>query len=537
MTEIRIHPDFPAWREAARHLLRSQTPPEDVLWSDGSDGQLPLNRFAQPPTFTGAAAAADARVPSQFIPMAKTVSHHRDQQRWPLLYRLLWRLTHGEPHLLSISVDDDVHQAEAMEKAVRRDVHKSHAFVRFRRVERAGDEGPTEHFVAFHRPDHFIVPLTAPWFARRFAVMHWTLLTPDASASWDGHQLCFGPGVSASEAPAADALEELWRTYYANIFNPARVKVKAMKKEMPLRHWPTLPETDLIDQLLREAPARVEAMMKANRGTSASALEGCPRADSAAQFVPMTLELPVLRDAANKCRGCDIYCNATQVVFGEGPATAEVMFVGEQPGDQEDLAGKPFVGPSGQLLDGALVEAGIDRGQVYVTNAVKHFKFEPRGPRRIHAKPNAREMAACRPWLEAEIASVRPKLIVCLGATAAQSLMGPQFRITRERGRVFADTAWAPALVATVHPSSILRQPDAESREQAHREFVDDLKIVKEQMMQISRPSAEASARRVRGPRGDQAGNGVVTPTMVAETRRSSGGTHAPSPADQPRLF
>ncbi len=223
----------------------------------------------------------------------------------------------------------------------------------------------------------------------------------------------------------------------------------------------------------------------------------CPGAGSAASYIPVKMELSVLRSAAAKCKGCDLYCNATQVVFGQGPPTASVMFVGEQPGDQEDRAGAPFVGPSGKLLDTALEEAGIDRAEAYVTNAVKHFKFELRGGRRIHSKPNARETAACRPWLAAEITTVRPKLIVCLGATAAQSLMGNQFRITRDRGKVFTGTQWAPALVATNHPSAILRAPDHQAREDSYRHFVHDLAIVRVEMNHITRLQANAHAKNV----------------------------------------
>jgi DNA polymerase len=231
-----------------------------------------------------------------------------------------------------------------------------------------------------------------------------------------------------------------------------------------------LPETQLIDELLKKANSRVEVMMEATKQRPAPA--------TAADFVPKSFELTVLADAAAGCKGCDLYCHATQTVFGEGRADSSVMFVGEQPGDNEDLAGKPFVGPAGKMFDRGLDDAGIDRATVYVTNAVKHFKFEQRGTRRIHAKPNAREMSACRPWLEAEIKAIKPKLIVCLGATAAQTLMGPQFRITRDRGNVFTEQSWAPALIATHHPSAILRMPDAESRRQAYQAFVDDLKIV-----------------------------------------------------------
>jgi uracil-DNA glycosylase family protein len=190
---------------------------------------------------------------------------------------------------------------------------------------------------------------------------------------------------------------------------------------------------------------------------------------------PDTLSLASLREAAAHCTACHLYKLGTQTVFGEGPKRAVMMLVGEQPGDSEDLAGKPFVGPAGKIMDRALEEAGIDRSQVYVTNAVKHFKWEPRGKRRIHQKPNSREIAACRPWLEAELRSVKPNLVVAMGATAAQTIFGPGFRVTRERGKVLSSKL-APRVLATVHPSSLLRQPDEESRQREYKHFVADLK-------------------------------------------------------------
>jgi uracil-DNA glycosylase family protein len=191
--------------------------------------------------------------------------------------------------------------------------------------------------------------------------------------------------------------------------------------------------------------------------------------------------LDALRLAATGCQGCDLYTMGTQTVFGEGPPTAEVMFVGEQPGDYEDREGKPFVGPAGRLLDSALEEVGIDRSRVYVTNAVKHFKWTAgRGKRRIHSKPNAREIRACRPWLDAELDDVKPRVIVVLGATAAQALLGASFRVTQQRGRAIEDTGLAPYVLATVHPASILRAPDPETRESEEHAFVDDLRTVKQ---------------------------------------------------------
>src|SRR4030081_867858 len=191
---------------------------------------------------------------------------------------------------------------------------------------------------------------------------------------------------------------------------------------------------------------------------------------------PDSSSLSIVREAAEHCTACHLYKLATQTVFGEGPKKTALMLVGEQPGDYEDVAGKPFVGPAGKIMDRALEEAGIDRKEVYVTNAVKHFKWEPRGKRRIHQKPNAREIAACRPWLEAELRIVKPKLVVLLGATAAQTIFGSSFRVTRERGKVLS-SKFAPKIVATVHPSSLLRQPDEASREREYRNFVADLRV------------------------------------------------------------
>jgi DNA polymerase len=197
---------------------------------------------------------------------------------------------------------------------------------------------------------------------------------------------------------------------------------------------------------------------------------------TAAVFLPERLSLAALREAARSCTACPLWRTGTQTVFGEGLKRASLMLVGEQPGDREDLAGRPFVGPAGQLLDEALAAAGIDRSDAYVTNAVKHFKWEPRGKRRIHQKPNQSEIAACRPWVEAELAVVAPRVLVCLGATAAQALLGRDVRVTRDRGRPL-DSPLAPTAFATVHPSSILRAPNRESRLREHELFVDDLRV------------------------------------------------------------
>ena len=211
---------------------------------------------------------------------------------------------------------------------------------------------------------------------------------------------------------------------------------------------------------------------------------------SATDYLPERVTLPSLREAVQGCRGCALHGRATQAVFGEGRAHARVMMVGEQPGDEEDVAGRPFVGPAGRLLDQLMEAAGLPRDQVYVTNAVKHFKWTPRGKKRMHQKPSASEVTACRPWLEAELAAVKPEVLVLLGATAAQSLLGRAFRVTRSRGALFA-SAWAPHTLATVHPSSLLRIPDQDERRAARDELVRDLAVAAEALR-----AAGASAHR-----------------------------------------
>ncbi|HEX6962118.1 MAG TPA: UdgX family uracil-DNA binding protein [Lacipirellula sp.] len=216
---------------------------------------------------------------------------------------------------------------------------------------------------------------------------------------------------------------------------------------------------------------------------------------SAADFLPDRMNLKALRDAAEHCRGCDLYRNATQTVFGEGSRRAKVVLVGEMPGDQEDLQGKPFVGPAGRLLDEAIIDAGLRRDEVYITNAVKHFRWEPRGKRRLHKKPSARQIQACNPWLEAELQVVKPLVMVCLGATAAQALIGKAFRISQERGE-FLVTSWAEWTIATHHPSAILRSPEKADRVRKRGELVDDLHLVAKKVAESQRKAAKPRTNR-----------------------------------------
>lgn len=380
---------------------------------------------------------------------------------------------------MQVATDRDVAVIQDMAKAVHRDEHKMKAFVRFREVGRE----PKNRFVAWFEPAHHIVEATAPFFAKRFADMEWSILTPDVSAHWDGHAIAITPGVSKADAPSEDRLEETWLRYYASIFNPARLKVSAMRNEMPRKYWKNLPEAALIKPLIADA-TRTTQQMIAN-AESVPHKSPQKREASMATTAPGESDLDTLREEAAVCRACPLWEPATQTVFGEGPQTASVMMVGEQPGDKEDLAGKPFVGPAGQMLDRALKEAGIVRDKVYVTNAVKHFKFVPRGKFRLHQKPATPEINACRPWYARERAAIKPALVVAMGATAAQSVLGKITPINKMRGRLIDLDDGAKALV-TVHPSYLLRLPDEEAKAREYERFVDDLRIAAQLLEKLS---------------------------------------------------
>lgn len=461
---------FAGWQSTARDLLVRGIPPSDIAWLTRGQPELDLALDAVPrPAAAPAVPAIPAiRVPRDFLALARLVALHRDEIRWPLLYRALWRLTRGETRLFANTVDPDVIALGEMAKSIRRDLHKMRAFVRFREI--TTDHGP--RFVAWFEPHHHIVEANAPFFVGRFAAMAWSILTPDRCAHWDGRVVTFTPGVTRAEAPPADATEDLWRTYYANIFNPARLKLDAMRKEMPRYYWQNLPETSLLPDLIAAAAPRTAQMVAAS-----ARKPRFPEVFGVAP-VPATDDLDLVREAAKTCRACPLWRDATCTVFGEGPRQPRIVVVGEQPGDHEDLAGRPFVGPAGKLFDRALTDAGVDRAQLYVTNAVKHFKWKPQGKRRLHQKPSPREIAACRPWLETELRLLRPELIVCLGGTAAQSVLVGEVRVLEDRGRAIETEFGAPALI-TVHPSSLLRQPDPARREADYAAFVADLRKLK----------------------------------------------------------
>jgi DNA polymerase len=452
--------DWEGWRKAARALRQGGVAPDKVAWRVG-EGDL----FAEAEPVP--AASAPFTVPPAFIDVAKAVICHRAEDRFALLYRILWRLK-DEPALMGLRTDADIARALDMEKAVRRASHKMKAFVRFRLVR---DVEP-ETYVAWFEPPHRVLERTADFFVRRFANVRFSILTPDISCHWDGETLAFEAGATRAEAPADDDLEDFWRTYYASIFNPARLKVRAMTSEMPKQYWRNLPEAALIPGLIEDAERRMTTMVETAPTTPARRLAPAP--DLAEPIPAGDDTLPAIAAALNACRRCDLWRDATQGVPGEGPEGAEMMLVGEQPGDVEDLAGRPFVGPAGQMLDRALAEAGVTRAQLYVTNAVKHFKHELRGKRRLHKTPEAGEITACRWWLDQERALVAPKVVVALGGTAATAVFGRAMPILKSRGRVFDLDDGAKAMI-TVHPSYLLRLPDERARAEAYARFVEDL--------------------------------------------------------------
>ncbi len=463
--------DFDGWRDALRNLAAARVEPSDIVWQTPS-GEAQLFGFEEdaPPPLAGESVYA----PRAFIAEAKLAACHRDPDRFDLLYRVLLRLQREEA-LWSRTVDPDIHRLLAMAKSVSRDRHKMTAFVRFREV--ATEEGAA--YVAWFEPAHHIVELAAPFFVDRFTGMRWSILTPERSAHWNGTELLFGPGASRADAPTDDALEAVWQTYYASIFNPARVKIAAMQREMPKKYWANLPEAALIDGLIRDSAAQESRMIA--RTTRAH-----PRAAAIARQQTALPEAPAgglagVRREADHCTRCPLYKDATQTVFGEGLESARLVFVGEQPGDSEDLAGKPFVGPAGQLFDRALAEAGIARADAYVTNAVKHFKYLPRGKKRIHQKPNAGEIDICRWWVDQELGIVKPHLAVALGATAVRSLTGKSIPVMASRGQVLPGLV-AERVFVTVHPSFLLRLPDVETKQREWAAFVGDLRKVRELM-------------------------------------------------------
>ncbi|QQN74142.1 UdgX family uracil-DNA binding protein [Croceicoccus sp. YJ47] len=460
--------DFEGWRDQARRLLMADVPPDRVAWTEpgGSAGDLFTHGDRRLPTAPGD--APQPRVSRRFMDIAKTVILHSDPERFSILYRTLWRLQ-TRPRLIEDAAEGDIRKLADMARAVRRDIHKMRAFLRFRETK---DEDGTEHYIAWFEPFHHILRHNAGFFVRRFANMRWSILTPRGTLHWDGEVLREGPPATRADAPTGDDAEELWRGYYASIFNPARLKIGAMMKEMPRKYWKNMPEAQMIPALVAGAQAREATMVKAGE------IDMGERPET----------LAAIEKAIHACARCPIGELDNTAVMGEGPRGAPLMIVGEQPGDQEDQQGRPFVGPAGQLLDVHLEKAGIDRATAYVTNTVKHFKFTPkvtqRGKRRIHQSPTAKEIDICRWWVESERAIVRPKLVLALGASAARGMLGKTVSITKARGTAHPLDDGSELWV-TAHPSYLLRL-DGAAREEQQRLFDADLAAVAERLSELT---------------------------------------------------
>jgi probable DNA metabolism protein len=489
--------DFAQWRAAARPLLAGAVRPDEIVWSDWrtpslggpADGApaavLAANRPATPtavdtmtpPVDSGAAGGygpgrvdastantvAAPAISRRLLRLLEDLACYRDPTRWELMYRLTWRVLNQNRHLLDNDADPDVRLARTWEKAIQRDVHKMHAFVRFHETD-PGDGD--KRYVAWFEPAHEILRTTVPFFAKRFPNMRWMIATPDGAAVWSGDHIEFIESPLRSGLPREDNTHSLWRTYYRNICNVARINPTVMQREMPKRFWQHLPEASEIKALLSEGSAAAQR-----------ALSAPPKSDDLRipQAIARSLErIAPAADSPLSCKLCDLWRHATQAVVGEGPADAAIMLVGEQPGDEEDLKGRPFVGPAGHVLDAILVKAGLNRAELFVTNSVKHFKWEPRGKRRLHKRPDQQEVRACGTWLDREISNVAPRVIVALGATAIRAVTGSAKTIEDARQQVLEHPRGA-LVVCTYHPSAILRS-EGERRLELTQALEDDLR-------------------------------------------------------------
>jgi DNA polymerase len=479
---------FAAWREAARELLMGGVPPEAITWGSPDTGgdlfstaaevqpHAELQAHALPAFVPPAAARPAPHVPRSLMDMLQSAACCRVPDRWAFLYRVMWRWQQGE-HDVQSPADEDGARLNAMVKAVRREEHDMHAYIRFR--ERPVDAG-APRFVAWYEPRHDVLPQVAQHFVSRMGKVSWMIATPDASVLWDGHTLHnTGPLVGKAE-DLEDSGEALWLTYYRSIFNPARLNTTVMQQHITGDRWKNLPEGKIVTQMVSDAAmgARKIGQAQAVGQRKGTTIPIAPEAAQPERQQPSKLD---------ECRRCELYQFATQAVPGDGPKRARIMFVGEQPGDQEDLAGQPFVGPAGKLLDQVCQAAGVDRDTVYVTNAVKHFKWEPRGKRRIHKTPAQQEIEACHYWLDKELAAVQPTVIVALGATALKSVLRTaNVTLKNSLGKPMqVDGRW---VVTTYHPSYVLRVPSEDAKRDAFATMVQGLKLAQEL---LDRPASE----------------------------------------------
>jgi DNA polymerase len=463
MRVISIDDSYAAWREAALQALASRIAPEDIDWRVIGDD----DRATTPALFDDHASASQAttapanvRISRELGELLKDAALYRDTARWAFLYRVLWRWHDGDRSVAS-AADCDGARLYKMAKAVRRAKHDMIAYVRFR-LREPGNDAPAAdlpEYVAWYEPEHDVLAWSAEHFARRMGRSTWLISTPDSAAWWDGKTLRLEhrPASSSDHCRhTADEAEALWLAYYRSTFNPARLNETALEQHMPVRFWKGLPEGHLIPSMISEAKSGAQRVAQA-RGVGVLGGKSVPVDAHSAQ---PARQQPSTLDA---CRRCELWRHATQAVDGIGPDDARIMLIGEQPGDQEDLAGKPFVGPAGRLLDVAIERAGLRREHLYLTNAVKHFKWTLRGKRRLHKTAAQQEIDACGYWLERELERVKPAVVVTLGTTALTALLHEKVSLRDWIDRPIDVDGMQ--VIVTYHPSFALRQENDEARE------------------------------------------------------------------------
>jgi probable DNA metabolism protein len=455
---------FADWRAAARSLLVQQVAPHAVQWSESDHSDDLFGALEQTlAPYELDVQAATPRLPRAMLGMLESAACFRAADRYAFLYKVLWRWRSGQRDVLS-AADEDGARLSAMVKTVRREIHKMNAYLRFREREE-GSGAP--QFVAWFEPEHDVLERVAQHFSRRMGHFTWMIGTPQGTMLWDGKTLEAGPALMHGPQDIADSGEAMWLTYYRSTFNPARLNVKVMQGHVASRYWKNMPEGALVPMMIAEAAAGAR---RDGQSAGVGARTGAVIAVSAERAQPRR----ALPDTLDQCRRCELWRNATRAVPGTGAANARIMLVGEQPGDQEDLAGQPFIGPAGKVLDDAMQQAGLARNAIWLTNAVKHFKWEPRGKRRLHKTPAQIEVDACRGWLDAEISQHGPQVIVALGSTALKAILNdPKATLTAHLGTPFRHgQRW---IVAVYHPSYILRVPGDAVRAQALQVLVDGL--------------------------------------------------------------
>lgn len=434
---------FIGWRDFARKMILEKRAPQSIQWSSGNLSLFSLNTNEEEQTHSKTKNESTYfSVPLDFLRLAEKVAYARDEDRWDLLYRLLYRLQFENRDLMNIDVDPDVYRALNLAHAVRRDIHKMHAFVRFKKKVKNCED----IYVAWHQPEHLIVQLAAPFFVRRFGDKPWAIFTPDESAHWDLKNLSFAPGLPQREFQDEDYWDEIWKTYYKSIFNPARIKIKMMKSEMPPKYWSSMPETSLIQTLVREAPQRLQQMALNHNNVA---------------YVPESNSLEEIHGALKSCRACPLYKKNEELqpaVCGLGHINAKIMIVEDKPSQ------------CGEILDQVLEQNNIPKEKLFLTNAVKHRKI---------SKPTGSEIHACKPWLEAEIKYIKPKIIVVLGSTAALAILGRLPTISKERGKIIRGSAFAEVIILSWSPSNISQISDKKEASLRLQQLNEDFNLVK----------------------------------------------------------